>query len=94
MGRKAGGFVFKGPKSSAKQFKIKKKWDVWEDAQVSFQKGRALNVEGKTIVLIDDKYQSGTTIQYIAMKLQDAGAREVYGLCFVKTLRDTDNDKA
>ena len=31
------------------------------------------------------------TIQYIAMKLQQAGAHQVYGLSFVKTLRDTGN---
>ncbi len=58
---------------------------------MSFQNNSAFNVKDKTIILIDDKYQSGITIQYIAMKLQQAGAHEVYGLSFVKTLRDKDN---
>ena len=85
------GFVFNGQKTSVKAATFDEKWNVWEDAQVSFQNGSDFNVNDKTIILIDDKYQSGITIQYIAMKLQQAGAHEVYGLSFVKTLRDTDN---
>jgi len=86
-----GGFVFDGIKSSVKKSTFDGKWNVWESAQVSFQNSSAFNVNDKTVVLIDDKYQSGITIQYIAMKLQQAGVHEVYGLSFVKTLRDTDN---
>ncbi len=85
------GFVFGKQKSSVKASTFDEKWDVWEDAQISFQNNPEFNVDDRTIVLIDDKYQSGITIQYIAMKLQEAGANEVYGLSFVKTLRDTDN---
>lgn len=85
------GFVFGGQKSSVKTSTFDEKWSVWEEAKVSFQNSLELNVNGKTVILIDDKYQSGITIQYTAMKLQQAGAREVYGLSFVKTLRDTDN---
>lgn len=86
-----GGFVLNGQKSSVKTSTFNEKWDVWEGAQVLFQNSPAFNVNDKTVILIDDKYQSGITIQYIAMKLQQAGAHEVYGLSFVKTLRDTDN---
>jgi predicted amidophosphoribosyltransferase len=86
-----GGFVFGGQKSSVKTSTFDEKWNVWEGAQVSFQNSPVFNVNDKTVILIDDKYQSGITIQYIAMKLQQAGAHEVYGLSFVKTLRDTDN---
>lgn len=86
-----GGFVFSGQKSSVKSSTFDEKWNVWEEAQVSFQNSPSFNVSDKTVILIDDKYQSGITIQYIAMKLQQAGAHEVYGLSFVKTLRDTDN---
>ena len=85
------GFVFGGQKSSVKTSTIDEKWDVWEGAKISFQNSSAFNVNNKTVVLIDDKYQSGITIQYIAMKLQQAGAHQVYGLSFVKTLRDTGN---
>lgn len=86
-----GGFVFGGPKPSLKDVPFDKKWQVWEDAQVSFRSGDEFNIKDKTIILIDDLYQSGITIQYIAMKLQQAGAREVYGLSFVKTRGDKDN---
>ena len=85
------GFVFDGQKSSITNSTFDGKWAIWEDTQISFKKRRTLKIKDKTIILIDDKYQSGITIQYIAMKLQEAGVREVYGLTFVKTLRDTDN---
>jgi predicted amidophosphoribosyltransferase len=41
--------------------------------------------------LIDDKYQSGTTAQFVASHLYQAGAAEVCGLFCIKTWRDTDN---
>lgn len=41
--------------------------------------------------MIDDLYQSGLTINYIAEELRAAGAHEVFGLAAVKTLRDDDN---
>jgi predicted amidophosphoribosyltransferase len=85
------GFVFNRQKSSVKESLFNEKWKLWENAEISFQKASSFDVNDKTIILIDDKYQSGITIQYIAMKLQQAGAREVYGLTFVKTLSDTDN---
>ena len=83
------GFSFAGQKSSIKASALSEKWDTWKKSQLSFPNETA--VEGKTVVLIDDKYQSGVTIQYVAMILQRAGVRDVYGLSFVKTLRDTDN---
>lgn len=36
-------------------------------------------------MLVDDLYMSGITLQYVAMKLKEAGARKVYGLCLVKS---------
>jgi pyrimidine operon attenuation protein/uracil phosphoribosyltransferase len=43
------------------------------------------NIENKNIVLVDDLYMSGTTLQYVAMKLKEAGANKIYGLCLVKS---------
>lgn len=43
------------------------------------------DIEGKNIVLVDDLYMSGITLQYVAMKLKEAGASNVYGLCLVKS---------
>jgi hypothetical protein len=48
-------------------------------------------VADKTIVVVDDLYQSGLTINYVAEELRQAGAKEVFGLAAVKTLRDDDN---
>jgi phosphoribosylpyrophosphate synthetase len=48
-------------------------------------------VADKTIVVVDDLYQSGLTINYLAEELREAGAKEVFGLAAVKTLRNDDN---
>ncbi|MCW2749905.1 MAG: hypothetical protein JWR83_1015 [Aeromicrobium sp.] len=48
-------------------------------------------VRGKSLVVVDDLYQSGLTINYIAEELRVAGAKSVFGLAAVKTLRDSDN---
>lgn len=44
------------------------------------------NVRGKTILLLDDMYQSGLTLQFIAMKMKQAGADRVFGITLVKSL--------
>lgn len=48
------------------------------------------DIKNKSIILIDDLYQSGTTMQYIAMKFKEAGASYIYGLSFVKARNDKD----
>ncbi|MCH4100670.1 MAG: phosphoribosyltransferase [Prevotella sp.] len=45
-----------------------------------------IDLKNKTVLLMDDLYQSGTTMQFVAMKLKQAGARHVYGLALVKAL--------
>lgn len=75
-------------KASIKALPLQQKWDAWEAASLTCL---ADNIIGKSVVLIDDKYQSGMTLNYTAKKLQEAGVSAVYGLCVVKTLRDTDN---
>jgi adenine/guanine phosphoribosyltransferase-like PRPP-binding protein len=49
------------------------------------------SVKGKTIVVIDDLYQSGASAWSLAKFLKENGAREVYALACVKSWRDTDN---
>lgn len=44
------------------------------------------SVEGKTILLLDDMYQSGLTMQYVAMRMKQAGAKYVFGMTLVKAL--------
>ena len=81
------GFIFSGKKESIKNVEFKKKWSILEQAKISYKN----NLTGKTVILFDDKYQSGITMQYIAMKLYQAGAKQIYGLCFVKTMSNRDN---
>lgn len=45
-----------------------------------------LNLKGKTVLIVDDMYKSGVTMQYIAMKLKEAGAKRVFGICLCKAL--------
>ena len=45
-----------------------------------------LDLNGKTILLVDDLYHSGVTMQYIAMKMKEAGAKRVFGIALVKSL--------
>ena len=42
------------------------------------------NVTGKTIILLDDVYTSGATMEECAKVLKTAGAREVWGLVIAK----------
>ena len=75
-------------KPSLKEVPFNKKWDTLE--QVDLGCGR--DVAGQKIILIDDLYQSGITMQYVAMKMIESSAEHVYGLALVKALRDTDNE--
>jgi len=48
-------------------------------------------VEDKKILLIDDLYQSGITMNYVAMMILEKGAKKVYGLSCEKTCSNDDN---
>ncbi len=49
------------------------------------------SVQDKTVLVIDDLYQSGVTAWSLAKFLKANGAREVYALAAVKSWSDTDN---
>ncbi len=44
------------------------------------------DLKDKTILLLDDMYHSGVTMQYIAMRLKESGAKRVFGIAIVKSL--------
>jgi len=48
-------------------------------------------VKGRKILLTDDLYQSGITMNYVAMLLLEQGARKIYGLACEKTCSNDDN---
>jgi predicted amidophosphoribosyltransferase len=49
------------------------------------------SVRGKSVLIVDDLYQSGVTAWSLAKFLKAQGAREVYAPACVKSWRDTDN---
>jgi hypothetical protein len=46
----------------------------------------SLNLKGSTVLLVDDMYRSGVTMQYVAMKLKERGVKRVFGLALCKAL--------
>ncbi len=74
-----------------KNVSIREKWNIL--ARSGFEVSSNLSsLAGNTpVILLDDLYQSGTTIHYIAMKLQEAGLRHILGLALVKSRRDDHN---
>jgi hypothetical protein len=47
--------------------------------------------DGKHVLLIDDLYQSGISMNYCALLLLQAGAKKIFGLACEKTCRNDDN---
>jgi hypothetical protein len=81
-------FAFAAAKGTVKTAAVEAKWAEWEKSGLSF----APPLIGRpAVILIDDKYQSGTSINFVASRLREAGAGDILGLCAVKTWRDTDN---
>lgn len=51
-----------------------------------FRIAEGTDLKNKTILLLDDMYQSGVTMQYVAMQLKEYGAKRVFGVAIVKSL--------
>lgn len=49
------------------------------------------DISGRSVLLVDDLYQSGTTMWSLARFLKGKGASHVFGLACVKSWRDSDN---
>ena len=81
-------FVWRGEKGKLKDAKIDEKWDRLESAGLEFVDDC---IEGKTVLILDDLYQSGRTMQFVGKQLIDVGAKRIYGLAIVKSWRLTDN---
>lgn len=63
------------------------KLEILEESGLQIAEG--LDLKGKTVLLFDDLYMSGLSMQYVAMKLKEAGAARVFGLCIVKSRSNT-----
>lgn len=75
-------------KPSLKNVSFDKKWDALDAACLHIADDE---LHRKTVLLVDDMYQSGMTMQYVAMTAQKEGAKRIYGLALVKARRDSDN---
>lgn len=78
---------WENPKEPLKDLEREERWEALLEANLKVD----ADLTGKTLILIDDLYQSGSTMQYLAMKLQQAGTDKILGLALVKSRRDTDN---
>jgi hypothetical protein len=83
----SGAIKFGKDKKSVKAVALDEKWKALDAAGLRVSP----DIKGKKVILLDDKYQSGTTAQFVGSRLYSAGASAVYGLFCVKTWRDTDN---
>lgn len=81
-------FALSNKTKSLKECSLEEKWDAWSATKIEYT---GPNLMGASVILIDDKYQSGVTQQYFGMVLRQLGCTRIHGLCMVKTLRDTDN---
>jgi predicted amidophosphoribosyltransferase len=77
-----------GDKGQLKNVPLEKKWDLLKAAGLTID---AKRVQKKNILLIDDLYQSGTTMHFVAAKLRESGAAQIYGIALTKALSDDDN---
>jgi len=48
-------------------------------------------IQDEIVLLVDDLYQSGVTMNYVAMLLLEVGATKVFGLSCEKTCSNDDN---
>jgi hypothetical protein len=86
-----GAFHYGGTREQLKALPLAERWAAWEGAKLSLTDEGKRALTGNPVILIDDKYQSGVSANFVAMILQQHGATAVYGLYAVKTLRDDDN---
>ncbi|MDI6709996.1 MAG: hypothetical protein QME76_04815 [Bacillota bacterium] len=75
------------PRSAAKDLPLDRKLEALKG---TIEVDKDL-VGGKVILLIDDLYQSGTSMNYLGMLLLEAGAKKVFGLACEKTCRNDAN---
>ena len=78
-------------KPQMKQLSVGEKIQVWDDIYENGSVEIRCDVRNKNVLIIDDLYQSGTTMWEYAKYLKSLGARSVWGLVCVKSLKDSDN---
>lgn len=79
--------TWKKDKPQLKEIELDEKLRILQETDINVD----YNVKDKNIILIDDLYQSGYTMQFVAMKLKEAGAAKIFGISIVKSRKNTDN---
>lgn len=79
------------PKTGLKGVSVDQKIPIWQDLYDEGCVDLSMDVTDKTVVIVDDLYQSGATMWMFAKHLKSLGAKHVFGVPCVKSLRDTDN---
>jgi len=83
--------VMKRSKPTIKQINLERKIKAWKYIYCKGYVKLKEDVRDCTVCVIDDLYQSGTTMWSYARFLKSQGAAVVYGLACVKTLSDRSN---
>jgi adenine/guanine phosphoribosyltransferase-like PRPP-binding protein len=78
---------WKGKKGTVKDKEAAEKWPILEAVGLNVDG----DLKGRKILVVDDMYQSGATVHFVASKLQEAGAAEVHCLAVSKSRGDKDN---
>ncbi len=78
-------------KASAKNLTVEEKIEQWEEILDAEGIELSDDIEGQSVCIVDDLYQSGASLWSYAKYLREAGAQHVVGVVCVKSLRDTDN---
>lgn len=79
-------------KPEMKSLSLTQKIKIWEDIYSTEDAIEAgLNVSDREVLIVDDLYQSGATIQAYARHLSSLGAKRIFGIVCVKSMRDSDN---
>lgn len=80
-------FEYLHQKVQIKELPWDQKWDALAESELTLHR----ELHGEDVILIDDKYQSGITANYVGMLLQRQGAGKILGLYAVKTRKNTGN---
>lgn len=77
---------WKGAKPSLKETPFEEKWDALAGVGM-----KPAEISAKAVIVFDDLYQSGITIQFVASHLVRCGAKQIFGMTIVKSRGDQDN---
>lgn len=65
---------------------VDEKLEILDDSCLAIDND--IDLKGSSVILFDDLYMSGLTMQYLAMKLKERGASRVLGLSIVKSRKN------